>query len=95
MQESIHGNSHKRRLKKINRSSHQKKESNSYSIKYNKTFGTKMSEKGSVRGSYQVWGGQWGWWGWGRVRDAKGYGYSGDTTKHKGLCSALGIHIFD
>ena len=55
-------------------------------------MGTKTSGKGSVRGGYQGWGGRGGQ---GRGRAARGYGYSGGTPEHKGLCSALGIHVFD
>ena len=54
-----------------------------------------MSGRGSGRGSYQggvVQGGQGG-----RVRGrvSIGYNYYGATTNHKGLCSAIGIHVFD
>ena len=54
-----------------------------------------MSVKGSGRGGYQVRGGQGGWGDWGRGRSAKGFSYYGATNKHKGLCSTLGIHVFD
>ena len=48
-----------------------------------------MNVKVSGRGSYQVWGGQvW-------VIYDKGYIYYGDTPKHKGMCSDLGVHVFD
>ena len=51
-----------------------------------------MSGKGSGRGGYQGQGGKGG-----RVRGraARGYSYSEDSTEHKILCSALGIHVFD
>ena len=52
-----------------------------------------MSGKGSGRGSYQGRGGLGGRGGWGRGRSTIGYSYYGDTLKHKGLCSALGIYI--
>ena len=39
------------------------------------------------------------WWRGGRVGRGRGATiinyYSGSTTKHKGLCFALGKHIFD
>ena len=51
-----------------------------------------MSGKGSGRGSYQCQGVR------GvrvRGRSDRGYSYYGATTKNKGLCSALGNHVFD
>ena len=51
-----------------------------------------MSGKGSGRGIYQ---GQGDRGGRGRGRYARGYSYSGATPKHKGMCSALGNHVFD
>ena len=54
-----------------------------------------MSGKGSGRGGYQGWGSQRVQGGRGRGRDYRGYSYSGSTTKQKGLCSVLGIYVFD
>ena len=51
-----------------------------------------MSGKVSVRGSYQVQGCRGGR---GKVRDSRRYSYSGATTKHKVLCSALGTNVFE
>ena len=48
-----------------------------------------MSGKRNGRGSYQGLGDR------GRGRSVRGYIYYGDTTKHKGLFSALGNHVFD
>ena len=70
---------------KINRSRH----------RYDKTFGTKISGKGSGRGRHQGRGGQGSQVGRGRSRSARGYSYSGVTPKHKVLCSSLGNHVFD
>ena len=54
-----------------------------------------MSGKGSVIGSYQGLGGQGYWGGRGRGIASRGYSYSVATHKYKGLCSAIGIHVFD
>ena len=60
-----------------------------------------MSGKGSGRGVYQVRegrggrGGRGGRVGQGRGRASRGYSYSGDTTKHKVLFSAIEINVFD
>ena len=58
-------------------------------------FGTKMSGKGSGRGIYQGQGGRLGWILLSRGRSDRGHSYYGDTPKHTGLCSAIGIHDFD
>ena len=54
-----------------------------------------MSGKESGKGIYQGKGGRGCRGVRGRVRSAKGYSYSGATTKHKVLCSSLVIHFFD
>ena len=54
-----------------------------------------MSENGSVRGVKQVQGGRGGRGGRGRGRSSRRYRYSGATIKHKRLCSAIGIHVFE
>ena len=80
-QDLIHDRPCYRISRKINRSSHRKKKSKSYSIKNDKTFGTKMSGNISGGGRYQVWWVQGYLWGWGRVIVARGYSYSGYTPK--------------
>ena len=62
---------------------------------HHKIFGIKMSGKVSGRGSYQFWGGRGGQGGQGRCRTAIEYNSSGYTTKHKGICSDLRIHVFE
>ena len=54
-----------------------------------------MRGKWTGRGNYQGKGGQGCRRVWGRGRAARWYSYSGDTSIQKGLCSALGIHVFD
>ena len=54
-----------------------------------------MSGKGSGRGNYKVQEGQRAWICLGRSRSTRVYSYYVATTKHKGLCSAPGIHVFD
>ena len=54
-----------------------------------------MSEKGSGKCSYQGQGGRGGRGVLCRGRAARGYIYPGDTLKHKGLCYAPGIHLFE
>ena len=76
------------------------KEIKSYRIRFfkvvnNKIFAIKISGTGSGRCGHQVRGGQGGRGGQVRGRAARGYSYSDVTTKHKGLCSAIGIHVFD
>ena len=54
-----------------------------------------MGGKLSGRCGYQGQEGRGGWVGRGICRASRGYNYYGDTTKQKGLCSDLGIHVFD
>ena len=54
-----------------------------------------MSGKGGVRGIFQGQGGQCDRGGQVKGRTDKGYINYVANPKHKGLCSALVIHVFD
>ena len=88
----MHGHPLNRWLRNINQKLTSK---DTFTVVQHKIFAIKMSGKGSGKCGYQGREGRWGWGGLSRGISAIGYSYSGATTKHKGIYSALGIHVFD